>query len=87
MHDYKGFFPDEIHGFVGDKTVKLAKVLGGDGFTYMTTTNVNNLIEAHSDPLMDEDLTEMRKLVSEDEQDEQDEQKDEGRSYLSIYFL
>ncbi|CAI9734085.1 Hypothetical predicted protein [Octopus vulgaris] len=61
VHDYKGFSPDEIHHSAVDKAVKLVKLFGGDGFTNMSTEDVNNLIETHSDPLTDEDLTEMTK--------------------------
>lgn len=56
VHDYKGFSSDQIHHSIVDKAMKLAK-LPGDGFTDMTTEDttedVNNLIEAHTDPLMD----------------------------------
>ena len=31
-HDYKGFSPDEIHYDAVDKSVKLAQLIGGDGF-------------------------------------------------------
>uniref|UniRef100_UPI00358E0465 tigger transposable element-derived protein 1-like n=1 Tax=Myxine glutinosa TaxID=7769 RepID=UPI00358E0465 len=56
-----------------DKAVKLAKRLGGDGFNNMTHEDVNDLIDAHSQPLTDEDLTEMTKSASEEEEEEQEE--------------
>lgn len=68
VHGYKGLSLDEIHHFIVDKAVKLAKLLGRDGFTDMTSEDINNLIEAHSDPLTEEDLTEMTKSASEEEQ-------------------
>ena len=37
VHDYKGFLPDEIHHDAVDKsTVKLAQLIGGDGFDDVT---------------------------------------------------
>ncbi|XP_013360806.1 PREDICTED: tigger transposable element-derived protein 1-like isoform X2 [Chinchilla lanigera] len=73
VHDYKGFSPDEVHRSAVAKTVKLAKLLGGDGFSDVTPDNVYDLIDVHSQPLTDEDLTEMTKSASEEEDEEQDE--------------
>uniref|UniRef100_A0A3P8SMD9 HTH CENPB-type domain-containing protein n=1 Tax=Amphiprion percula TaxID=161767 RepID=A0A3P8SMD9_AMPPE len=36
VHDYKGSSPDEVHHSAVDKAMKLAKLLGGDGFSDMT---------------------------------------------------
>ena len=65
----KGFTADEVQHDAIDEAVKLAKLLGGDGFSDMTTEDVNNLIDAHSKPLTDDDLTEMTKSASEEEED------------------
>ena len=32
VHDYKNFSPDDIHHGAVDKSVKLAQLIGGDGF-------------------------------------------------------
>uniref|UniRef100_UPI0035901482 tigger transposable element-derived protein 1-like n=1 Tax=Myxine glutinosa TaxID=7769 RepID=UPI0035901482 len=65
VHDYvyKGFSPDEVHHSAVDKAVKLAKLRGGDGFNDMTPDDVEELLETHSDPLTDEDLAEMTKVL------------------------
>jgi len=73
VHDYKGFSPEEVHHSAVDKAVKLAKLLGGDDFNNMTHEDVNELIDAHSQPLTDEDLTDMTKSASEEEEEEQEE--------------
>ncbi|XP_066941391.1 tigger transposable element-derived protein 1-like [Macrobrachium rosenbergii] len=54
VHDYKGFSPEEIHNGAVNKAVKLAKLLGGEGFTDCTE-GVNAPIDAHSDPLTDDE--------------------------------
>lgn len=59
VHNYKGFSLIKIHHSAVDKEVKLTKLLGGDGLTDMATEDVNNPIVAHSDALMDKDLTEI----------------------------
>ena len=77
VHDYKGFTPDEIHNSAVDKAVKLARLLGGKGFSDMTSDDVNDLIDCHSQPLTDEDLMEMTKSASEEEEGEQEQAEDE----------
>ncbi|CAI9740398.1 transposable element-derived 1-like [Octopus vulgaris] len=74
VHKHKGFSPDEIYHSAVDKVVKPAKLLGGDGFTKMTTEDVNNLIQDHPDPLMDEEMT---KSASEEEERQEDPRKEE----------
>uniref|UniRef100_A0A183J7L3 Skp1 domain-containing protein n=1 Tax=Soboliphyme baturini TaxID=241478 RepID=A0A183J7L3_9BILA len=69
--DYKSFSPDEVHHFVLNKAMKLSKLLGGDGFDDITPEEVNDLIDAHSQPLTDEDLTEMTRSASEEEEQEE----------------
>ena len=75
VHDYKGFSPDEVHHAAVDKAVRLAQLLEGDGFTDMTHEEVNELIDAHSQPLTDEDLTELTKSASEEEEEEGEEEE------------
>ena len=48
-----------------DKAVRLARLVGTEGFSDMTADEVNNLIECHSNPLTDEDLEEMTRSASE----------------------
>ena len=57
-----------------DKAVRLAQLLEGDGFTH---EEVNELIDAHSQPLTDEDLTELTKSASEEEEEEGEEEEKE----------
>lgn len=81
IHNYEGFSPDEVHHSAVDKAIRLAKLLGGEGFQDMTQDDVNDLIETHSAPLTDEDLTELTKSASEEEVEEQEEEEeDEGLS-------
>uniref|UniRef100_UPI00358E5639 tigger transposable element-derived protein 1-like n=1 Tax=Myxine glutinosa TaxID=7769 RepID=UPI00358E5639 len=77
VHDYNGFSPEEVYHSAVDKAVKLAKLLGGDGFNNMTHEDVNELIDAHSQPLTDEDLTEMTKSASEEEEEDPGSQEEE----------
>lgn len=64
---------DESHHAAVDTAVNLAKQLGGDGFNDMTPDEINALIDAHSQPLTDEDPAEMTKPPSEDEGEEEEE--------------
>lgn len=66
VHDYKGLSPDEIHHAAVDKAVRLAKILGGEGFSDMTAEDVNELLDVHGQPLTDEDLEELTKSASEE---------------------
>ncbi|XP_060638038.2 chromobox protein homolog 3 isoform X1 [Anolis sagrei] len=70
VHDYKGFSPNEIHHSAVDKAVRLAKILGGEGFSDMTAKDVNDLLDMHSQPLTHEDLEELTKSASEEEEEE-----------------
>uniref|UniRef100_UPI00358EA5CD tigger transposable element-derived protein 1-like n=1 Tax=Myxine glutinosa TaxID=7769 RepID=UPI00358EA5CD len=89
VHDYvyKGFSPDEVHHSAVDKAVKLAKLLGGDGFNDMTPDDVEELLETHSDPLTDEDLAEMTRSASEEEEAEEEGSGDEEEEGLSLECL
>ncbi|XP_066953403.1 tigger transposable element-derived protein 1-like [Macrobrachium rosenbergii] len=77
VHDYKGFSPEEIHNGAVNKAVELAKLLGGEGFTDCTEEEVNTLIDAHSDPLTDDDLLELTESASEEEEESAQEQEDD----------
>ncbi|XP_028664099.1 tigger transposable element-derived protein 1-like [Erpetoichthys calabaricus] len=75
----KGFSAEEIHDSAVDKAVTLAKLLGGEGFNDMTSDDINELLDAHSELLSDEDLAEMTKSASEEEdQDDPAEEEDAG---------
>ncbi|KFD53939.1 hypothetical protein M514_05206 [Trichuris suis] len=65
VHDYKGFSPDEIQHTAVDKAVKLAKLLGGEGYDDITEEDVDTLTGAHSEPLTDADLEKSTKSASE----------------------
>ncbi|KAE8278051.1 Tigger transposable element-derived protein 1 [Larimichthys crocea] len=64
---------DELHHSAVDSAVNLVKQLGGDGFNDMTADEVNDLIDAHAQPLTDKDLAEMTKPPSEDDGEEEEE--------------
>ncbi|XP_061774524.1 tigger transposable element-derived protein 1-like [Nerophis ophidion] len=66
----KGLTPDEVHRCAVDKVVKLAKMLRGEGFNDMTSFDVNELIDAHSQPLSDEDLKDLMTSAREEEEQE-----------------
>lgn len=86
VHDYKGFSPDEVYYSAVDKAMKLAKLLAGDDFNDMTPDDVNHLINAHSQPLMDDDLTEMTKSTGEKEEEELGVEEEEEVG-LTLYHL
>lgn len=77
VHDYKGFSPDEIQHDAVNKSVKLAKLIGGEGFDDITYKEFNDLINAHSQPLTDEDLAELTKSASKEETEGQEEPSQE----------
>ncbi|KAI5100977.1 hypothetical protein C0J45_9963 [Silurus meridionalis] len=92
VHDHKGFSPEETQHSAVEKAVKLAKILGGEGFDDMTTEDVNFLIDAHSDPLTDEDLAELMKSAGEEEEEQGDpsqeeEEEDEGLSLERLEIM
>ena len=79
VHDYRGFSPNEIHHGAVDKSVKLAHLIGSDGFDDVTHEEVNELIDAHSQALTDKDLAELTKSAEEETEDQEDpSQEDEG---------
>ncbi|XP_051781620.1 tigger transposable element-derived protein 1-like [Erpetoichthys calabaricus] len=79
VHDYKGFSAEETRHSAVDKAVRLAKLLGGEGFDDMTCDDINELLEAHSETLSDEDLAEMTKSANEeDEQEDPAQEEDAG---------
>ena len=80
--DYEGFTPEEVHHSAVDKAVKLARLVSTEGFKDMTAEDVNALIDAHENPLTDEDLEELTRSASEEEvevaSDEDDEDEERG---------
>ena len=77
VYDYEGFATDEVHNSAVEKAGKLAAFLGGEGFNDMTLEDVNELIDCQSQPLTDEDLEEMTKSVSDEEEEQQHQAHDE----------
>ncbi|XP_064081037.1 tigger transposable element-derived protein 1-like [Macrobrachium nipponense] len=59
VNDYKGFSPQEIQHLAIDNAVKLAKILGGEGFDDITKDEVGSLIDTHTELLTDQDLEEI----------------------------
>ena len=47
----------------------LARLVAIEGFSGMTAEEVNTLINCHSNPLTDEDIEEMTRLASEEEEE------------------
>ena len=70
VNDCAGFTPHEEHHLVVAEVVKLTRLLSKDGFDDTTSDNVNGLTECHLGLLTDEDLVEMTKSASEEEDDE-----------------
>ncbi|XP_064092986.1 tigger transposable element-derived protein 1-like isoform X2 [Macrobrachium nipponense] len=67
VHNYEGFSPEEVQHSAIDKAVQSARILGGEGFSDMTEDEVGSLIDAHSDPLTNQDLEELTRSASEEE--------------------
>ncbi|XP_070614248.1 tigger transposable element-derived protein 1-like [Erythrolamprus reginae] len=72
VKDYRGFSAEEIQHSAINKAVVLAKALEGEGFTDMTAQDVNDLLDTHAQPLSDEDLLELTKSASEEEEEDND---------------
>lgn len=88
VHNPTGCSLDEIHHSAVNAAVNLARQLGGDGFNDMTPDDINALVDAHSQPLTDDDLAEMTKPPSEYEGEEEEENasvdKDEEDGHLTL---
>uniref|UniRef100_A0A671Y9S5 DDE-1 domain-containing protein n=1 Tax=Sparus aurata TaxID=8175 RepID=A0A671Y9S5_SPAAU len=88
VHNPTGCSLDEIHHSAVDAAVNLARQLGGDSFNDMTPDDINALVDAHSQPLTDDDLAEMTKPPSEYEGEEEEENasvdKDEEDGHLTL---
>ena len=82
----KGWF-DRFQKRFQLKSVSLVKLLGGESFQDMTQDNANDLIENHSPPLTDEDLSELIKSVSEEEVEELEEEEEKEDEGLSLERL
>lgn len=87
VHNNKGFSPEEIQQEAVNNVVSLAKKLGGEGFEDITQDEVNNLIDAHSEPLTDEDLMELTKSASEEEKEATDREQEEEEQGLTLERL
>ena len=87
MNDYAGFTPDKVHHSAVDEVVKLAGRLQKDSFNDMTSEDVNGLIECHSESLTNEDLAEMTKLASEEENDENPQEEEIEECGLTLEGL
>ncbi|XP_072255075.1 tigger transposable element-derived protein 1-like [Pyxicephalus adspersus] len=79
VRDYPGFTPEEVHHSAVEKAVRLAHIIRNEGFVDMMEEDIGALIDCHSDPLTDEDLLEMTKSASEEENKEEDEEETEKR--------
>ncbi len=77
-HDYEGYTPNETHHSAVDKTVRLARLVQGEGFSDMTADEITNLIDCHSNPLTEEDQQEMTKSASEEEDESTTDEAEEG---------
>lgn len=73
VYDDEGFTPAEIQHSAVRKSVQLAAIIGGDGFGDMTTEDVDELLDCHSQPLTDADLEDLTKSASEEENEPQEE--------------
>ncbi|XP_066955717.1 tigger transposable element-derived protein 1-like [Macrobrachium rosenbergii] len=69
VYDDKGFTPAEIQHSAVQKAMQLAAILGGEGFADMTTGNVDELLNCHSQLLTDEDLKKLTKSASKEEEE------------------
>ncbi|XP_064080590.1 tigger transposable element-derived protein 1-like [Macrobrachium nipponense] len=77
----EGFLPEEVHNEAVNKAVRLTKLLGGEGFDDCSEEEVT-LIDAHSDPLTDDDLLELTKSASEEGDKSAQEQQEEDEGLL-----
>lgn len=62
-------------------------VLGGEGFYDIMQDEVNNFIDAHSEPLADEDLLELIKSASKEEEEVPDPEEEGDELGLIIECL
>lgn len=87
VHNDEGFSLDEILHSAVDKAVALAKMLDGEGFGDMTSQDVNDLLDAHGQPLTDEDLEELTKSANEEEDEDDEEEAAEEEVGLTLERL
>ncbi|XP_068250196.1 tigger transposable element-derived protein 1-like [Palaemon carinicauda] len=78
VHYYERFTPDEVHHSAVDKAVRLARLVANEGFSDTPTEDVNLLVECHLEPLTDEDLVEMTRSASKEEEEAADVGNDEA---------
>ncbi|XP_068245516.1 tigger transposable element-derived protein 1-like [Palaemon carinicauda] len=65
---YSSIDKDEVYHSAVDKAERQALLVANEGFSDMTTEDVNLLIECHLDPLTVEDVVEMPRSASEEEE-------------------
>ena len=87
VHGYKGFSPDEIHHDAVDKSVKLAQLIGGDGFDDVAHEGFNELIDAHSKAMTDDDLAELMKPAEEETENQEDQPQEEDDEGMTLERL
>ena len=87
-HDNEGFTPDEVYHSADDRAVRLARLVSTEGFSDMMTEEVNTFIDCHSNPLNDEDLNEMTRSASEEEEEPaSDEVEERGLNLENLQDL
>lgn len=75
--DDEGLTPGEIQYSAVHEAVQLAAMLRGEGFADMTTNDVSELLDYHSQLLTNEDLEEFTKSASKEEDEEQEDMEED----------
>ncbi|KAK8400004.1 hypothetical protein O3P69_003001 [Scylla paramamosain] len=70
-----------------NNSVKLAKILCGEGFADIMPKDVNGLNDAHSENLTDKDLAELTKSASKDEDKDPPQEEEEEEEALTFEHL
>ena len=64
--------------------MKLAQLIGGNGFDDVTHEEFNELIDAHSQALTGDDLAELTKSAEEETEDQEDQSQKEDDEDLAL---
>ena len=64
--------------------MKLAQLIGGDGFVDVAHEEFNDLIDIHSQALTDDDLAELTKSAEEEAEDHEDPSQEEDDEGLTL---
>uniref|UniRef100_A0A3Q3D7L5 DDE-1 domain-containing protein n=1 Tax=Hippocampus comes TaxID=109280 RepID=A0A3Q3D7L5_HIPCM len=75
--EVEGSSTDEVQRLAVDKAVKLAELVGGEGFRNMTPDDLNDLLETHSNPMTDDDSAHLPKQAGEEAEQEADTSQEE----------